>query len=105
MRNHNFTNICIRILHNFIIKRLLLGLRFNLAILDACVAWRQTGGCNPDGRREQKRDKTCTETIRKRWSGYCECADGSRRMEKGCREGAYETCYDACYDVMGGKIT
>jgi len=38
----------------------------------ACM-WRQTGGCKPDGEREEAKDKTCTSTIPKGSSGFCDC--------------------------------
>lgn len=67
-----------------------------LAPTKACVSWRQTGGCSPDGRRERYRDKTCGYGIEDGWSGYCECAGGRKAMKKGCAKGAFRTCNDAC---------
>ena len=40
-----------------------------------CMAWRQTGGCDPeDGPREPEYDAPCTEPIGSGSSGWCECA-------------------------------
>ena len=66
-----------------------------------CIAWRRTGGCDPDGLREPENDKDCFTTIYNSWSGYCECADGSKQMKKGCKVGHFATCNDAC--DPGGK--
>jgi len=38
-----------------------------------CVAWRQTGMCNPDGPRESSADKGCGKVVDRGDSGYCEC--------------------------------
>ena len=61
-----------------------------------CIQWRQTGGCDPDGKREPTEDKGCHETIEDGWSGYCECRDESKAMRKGCEKGDYRTCEIAC---------
>ena len=66
-----------------------------------CVKWRQTGWCSPDGPREQHLDKPCTEAITSE-SGYCECSNGSKAMQKGCKRPydygySYKpTCDSAC---------
>ena len=62
-----------------------------------CIAWRQTGKCDPDGPREKTNDKNCMVLIHDAWSGYCECSDGIKRMRKGCKKGRYKTCYAACW--------
>ena len=74
---------------------------FNVAMLGNCVAWRQTGNCDPDGPREQQNDKSCTAIIDDGWSGYCECSDGVKRMKKGCDAGGFATCNEAC---ISGKL-
>ena len=43
-----------------------------------CNAWRQTGGCDPDGPREAIADESCLDDIDVGRSGYCDCADGVR---------------------------
>jgi len=41
---------------------------------DTCVAWRQTGDCDPEkGEREAEQDKGCKTKIANGASGYCEC--------------------------------
>ena len=67
-----------------------------ISVEPKCVAWRQTGGCNPDGPREHGSDKTCYAVIPDGSSGYCECQGGERKMAKGCKKGYFETCADAC---------
>ena len=39
-----------------------------------CAAWRQTGGCDPNGEREPEKDLSCRELTRSRQSGFCECS-------------------------------
>merc|ERR1712187_448952 len=41
-------------------------------VAPACM-WRQTGGCKPDGTREESNDKQCNVTIPKGTSGFCDC--------------------------------
>ena len=60
------------------------------------TAWRQTQGCDSIGEREPDSDKSCSTVINSDWSGYCECADGSKKMKKGCEIGEFATCNDAC---------
>jgi len=38
-----------------------------------CMAWRQTGGCSPNGPREGAADKGCKSLITNGQSGFCEC--------------------------------
>ncbi|OQR89217.1 hypothetical protein THRCLA_09853 [Thraustotheca clavata] len=40
-----------------------------------CRGWRQTGGCDPKGPREDKNDKACHEAVQGGSSGYCEFYD------------------------------
>merc|ERR1711939_499297 len=39
----------------------------------ACVKWRQTGNCIPEGPREPARDQACGDLVQDHQSGYCEC--------------------------------
>jgi hypothetical protein len=41
-----------------------------------CVAWRQTGHCDPHGAREAQYDKGCDVLIQAKWSGFCQCENG-----------------------------
>ena len=41
--------------------------------------WQQTGGCDPNGQREFQYDLDCDQTVDAGASGYCHCADGSRK--------------------------
>jgi len=63
---------------------------------DSCIAWRQTGGCSLDGPREPQNDKGCSDEISEHLSGFCECVDNRKEMEKGCEPGSFATCKDAC---------
>ena len=49
-----------------------------------CVGWKQTGGCTPDGPREEHSDLPCDQEVPAGASGYCECADGRRAAESDC---------------------
>ena len=69
-----------------------------------CMEWRQTQGCRADGRRETDLDQTCDTVIEDEWSGYCECGEEVKKMEKGCDEpGRYFTCNEACNVTSNGK--
>ena len=46
-----------------------------------CVAWRRTGGCDPEGPREPRNDAPCANPIPKKTSGFCECAPGPPKRE------------------------
>ena len=67
-----------------------------LIVLGDCVKWRQTGGCDAQGSREPSNDKSCSAKILDGWSGYCDCGDGRKIMEKGCHRHRYSNCNDAC---------
>lgn len=43
-----------------------------------CVAWRQTGGCNPNGSREPTADIGCDQQVENGRSGFCECKPRSK---------------------------
>lgn len=60
-----------------------------------CVAWRQTAGCAPGGRRESRYDIECDAVVGDGRSGYCECADGSRARASSCSHEPF-TCRRAC---------
>ena len=63
----------------------------------SCVSWRQTGRCDPNGPRESHLDKNCGENVPSDASGYCDCANGAKRMTKTCGDQpTYETCNEAC---------
>ena len=72
----------------------------NTLKVDGCVKWRQTSNCDAEGSREPENDKDCNVEIK--WkSGYCECTNGRKEMEKGCQEPTYygfefKTCEEAC---------
>lgn len=73
--------------------------------LEGPCFWRQSGGCRWDGPREESNDKGCCYIIADGWSGYCECANGTITMKKGCEEGASSSCKEACQDeVQCGKL-
>jgi len=55
-----------------------------LGVIDGCISWRQTGGCDPDGVREPAADKACDLIIDSGASGYCECANGVRVSRVAC---------------------
>eukprot|EP00670_Eutreptiella_braarudii_P010036 CAMPEP_0174312488 /NCGR_PEP_ID=MMETSP0810-20121108/4318_1 /TAXON_ID=73025 ORGANISM="Eutreptiella gymnastica-like, Strain CCMP1594" /NCGR_SAMPLE_ID=MMETSP0810 /ASSEMBLY_ACC=CAM_ASM_000659 /LENGTH=150 /DNA_ID=CAMNT_0015420887 /DNA_START=121 /DNA_END=574 /DNA_ORIENTATION=- len=59
-----------------------------------CVAWRQTGNCDPEGDREADADKPCRSVIEHGKSGYCECT-GDRRIKFNCIHGSI-VCQDEC---------
>ena len=48
-----------------------------------CLGWKQTGGCSPHGPREPQYDKGCATTIESGWSGFCDCGNGRKAMDKG----------------------
>jgi hypothetical protein len=64
--------------------------------------WRQTGNCDYQrGAREAKHDQNCSTSIKKGWSGYCECTNGKKAMAKGCAVSSFPigpqaTCDQAC---------
>ena len=82
-----------------------------------CAAWRQTGGCDPDGPREEARDAPCDEIVGRGRSGFCECvvppdvAEGRfdgvlssagrlrRRARLTCAHAGGRTCAEMCGEV------
>ena len=60
------------------------------------MKWRQTGQCRADGPREPSSDKNCFAVIEDGWSGYCDCTDGTKALEKGCNDHKFSTCNEAC---------
>ena len=59
-----------------------------------------------DGTREETKDKGCCNEISEGWSGYCECANGTIAMKKGCEKGTYSRCNEACKtDHSCGKLS
>ena len=61
-----------------------------------CVSWRQTAGCDPNGKREPQNDKPCDDPIPHGFSGYCECEGGVRREQVACDHGVLPSCEHAC---------
>ena len=59
-----------------------------------CVGWRQTGGCDPDGVREESADRECDDTVASGASGYCLCG-GKRRIGFKCHHPDV-TCASEC---------
>jgi hypothetical protein len=70
---------------------------------DACVAWRQTGNCDPNGPREPQKDQSCTAVIDGPQSGYCECGNGRKAAESHCGHIGL-TCADACIIKIGKEV-
>jgi hypothetical protein len=70
-----------------------------------CVAFRQTGNCDPDGPLQPAGDRSCSETIPCSAgscpSGYCECAGGVIRNKVTCKAGSHKafSCADECAGV------
>ena len=60
-----------------------------------CKAWRQTGGCNPNGPREKAGDLGCEAKIDGQRSGFCECSGGRRAGMVGCGHEEF-TCAEVC---------
>jgi len=74
-----------------------------------CVSWRQTGGCNPKGKREPKGDRRCQNEVPKDASGYCECGGGVRVRSVGCGHETFK-CDKECamqerYKCVGWRQT
>ena len=63
-----------------------------------CVGWRQTGGCDPNGKREKAYDKKCFEAVPEGASGYCLCAN-SIRVKYDCSHLGV-ICQDECYEAV-----
>lgn len=62
-----------------------------------CVAWRQTGGCDPQGPREALADESCFASIAPGRSGYCECK-GRPNVEYTCEHLEF-TCDELCKEA------
>ena len=62
-----------------------------------CMAWRQTGGCDPSGKRERRGDKDCASEVDAGASGFCECGDGAHVARSGCDHRPI-VCSRACRD-------
>lgn len=65
-----------------------------------CVAWRQTGSCDPDGPREAFFDMPCTSRVKTGKSGYCQCGGNVHKAKVACGRYAAFTCADACADKV-----
>lgn len=67
----------------------------------ALCAWRQTGGCSPEGAREAGNDKRCWHTNPAGVSGFCECGVNKRRARKtSCDTPGAFSCVEACTVLM-----
>merc|ERR1712054_741871 len=60
-----------------------------------CVKWRQTGHCDPNGKREPQNDVDCNVTVDGYASGYCECENGRKAGAIGCHHQPFR-CQDVC---------
>ena len=78
----------------------MLGLLFGAPHLaQLCVAWRQTGGCDPLGPREQHSDRACSSVVPRGQSGYCECRGGPwKQVRLSTCEHEPFTCTVACQE-------
>jgi hypothetical protein len=66
---------------------------------EGCVAFRQTGKCQPDGPREPHLDRSCQAVVPDGVSGYCECVGViSHPHGVGCRHGTL-TCASVCDEI------
>jgi len=69
------------------------------SISEAC-RWRQTGGCEPTGPREEHNDKKCSEKIAKGSSGFCDCDGDGQKQEAelgySCKDDGPGTCTKVC---------
>lgn len=60
----------------------------------ACVAWRQTGECDPDGPLEPHYGRSCSQSVGS-GSGYCLCIHNVRLAKSGCGSKSFR-CQDVC---------
>lgn len=61
-----------------------------------CVAWRQTGDCDPDGAREPFFDRYCDVRISAGISGFCDCGGGVRKNLVSCSNRKSFVCEEVC---------
>lgn len=59
-----------------------------------CVAWRQTGNCDPEAEREADSDKGCLKSVPAGSSGFCECVGGGT-VKFTCDHSGF-TCEEQC---------
>ena len=71
--------------------------------MQQCVAWRQTGACDPYGPREPEKDMKCDEAVPGYASGYCECFGGRREQKSFCGHDGF-TCKQACLFTEGHEV-
>ena len=80
----------------------------------SCVGWRQTHGCDPDGRRDHKLELACSAPVPSGASGYCVCTgatDGAiKRVRLSTCDHPEFTCAAECarashYDCDGWRQT
>ena len=68
-------------------------------LAQVCVSWRQTGGCDPLGPREQHSDRACSSVVPRGQSGYCECRGGPwKQVRLSTCEHEPFTCTVACQE-------
>eukprot|EP00996_Jenningsia_fusiforme_P002769 NODE_3587_length_949_cov_49.168889_g3296_i0.p1 GENE.NODE_3587_length_949_cov_49.168889_g3296_i0~~NODE_3587_length_949_cov_49.168889_g3296_i0.p1 ORF type:complete len:133 (+),score=24.89 NODE_3587_length_949_cov_49.168889_g3296_i0:146-544(+) len=65
-----------------------------------CLGWRQTGGCDPNGPREEDGDRGCRSSISGGSSGYCECTQG-KRYSVPCGHEEFK-CEIMCAELVSG---
>ena len=70
---------------------------------DACVSWRNTGGCNPDGPREPHSDLPCAVQVPSGASGFCECSGGLTAKPSTCEDRAPITCATECAVLLANN--
>jgi len=61
-----------------------------------CLAWRQTGGCDPEGPREPSSDRGCGSTVDPGLSGFCECRGAVGSAAKSSCDHRPFRCADRC---------
>ena len=74
---------------------LLLALAVPSLVRAECVAWRQTGQCDPDGPRESGSDLTCNQVVPSGVSGFCDCGNGLRARAVTCDHAPFD-CFSQC---------
>jgi len=68
---------------------------------EVVCAWRQTGGCSPEGPREANNDKRCWHPIKAGASGFCECGVDKRRTRKThCETEGSFSCIEVCTALL-----
>ncbi|KAF0687736.1 Aste57867_20541 [Aphanomyces stellatus] len=68
-----------------------------------CLKWRATSGCDAHGPRDSWYDASCSSTIQKGSSGFCECENRRRVREVDCEHHSF-TCEDACKQDASSEL-